>query len=128
MKSFEQRKRGGVDPVRLLGKRIILIGLLLVLGISAKAVWAIYVKSTEAAQKEVRAEVRVQSLEMREAELRADIARLHTERGQQDQLREQYEFAKKGEGLIVIVDERPEEPAPEPEFPSFEWFKGRFGW
>lgn len=126
MRGFEQRKRGGMDPVRLLGRRLILIGLFALLFVSGRAVWVMYEKSRDASQKEARAESRVGSLEVRESQLRANIAYLHTERGQEEKLRQEYELAKEGEGLIVIVEERPEPPPPPPTFPSIEWFKGRF--
>ena len=96
------------DPVRLFGKRLIVLGLLALVVLAIGGVWNAYQKERESAALRTRAEVQLDDLTKRHAQLNADIANLQTDRGREEVLREQYALAAQGEGLIVIVEPQQE--------------------
>jgi cell division protein FtsB len=98
------------DPVRLFWRRLLLLGLFVLVVASALGVWSAYGKEQESAQLRHDAEAQLQDLTTRQAQLQTDIGKLQTDRGKEEVLREQYALAGKGEGLIVIVDPTPTEP------------------
>ena len=96
------------DPVRLFGKRLIVLGLLALVVLAIGGVWNAYQKERESAALRTRAEVQLDDLTKRHAQLSSDIANLQTDRGREEVLREQYALAAQGEGLIVIVEPQQE--------------------
>ncbi|MCR4325532.1 MAG: hypothetical protein NUV59_01880 [Patescibacteria group bacterium] len=120
------RQRG--DPVRLLGRRL-LLGFLIALTVAAGfGVWNTYKKEREAAELMREAQIQADDLAQREAQLTRDIADLESERGKEAALRQQYALAAKGEGLIVIVD-RPAQPQQTASSSAFvEWLHQTFPW
>ena len=123
MERFVQRR----DPLRLLGKRLLLVLLFLLVIVAISGVWKAYHKQQESALLRKEAEVQLADLAKRKAQLETDIAKLNTPRGMEDALREQYRLAKSGENLIVIVD--PSAPAPIQATSSMmDWLKNPFTW
>lgn len=107
-------------------RRLAAVGLLLVLAIGVRGVWGVYKKAQESHELRVEAEAKLNDLKQREAELRADISLLSTDRGVEEQLRERYDLAKDNEGVVVIVE--PPAPPTEPRPTGFQKFKGWFSW
>lgn len=98
------------DPVRLIVRRLVLI-LLLVLVVGAlSAMWDVYKKERDSRVLRDQAEAQLQNLTLQEERLTAEISRLETARGKEELLRENYEMAREGEQLIIII----EPPAPAP--------------
>ena len=95
------------DPVRLLWQRIFLMVLFIAVFIAAGGVWKIYGKDQESLQQRREAEAQLKELTNRKDRLTANIHALDSDRGKEEALRSQYEIGKDGEGLIVIVDEKP---------------------
>jgi cell division protein FtsB len=122
MHRFEQRR----DPTRLIWRRIIAALLLVIFLIGIRGVWGVYKKEQESRILRIEAETKLNDLQQREAELRAHISTLRTDRGMEEQLRERYDLAKEDEGVIVIVE--PPAPPPEPRPTTFQKFKGWFTW
>ncbi len=92
------------DPVRLFVRRLgLLFLLILVLG-AASAVWDVYKKERDSRVLREQAETQLYNLTMQEERLTTEIARLETARGQEEMLRENYELAKEGENLIIIIE------------------------
>ncbi len=91
------------DPVRLFGRRLILVGLAVLVVAVASGVWSAYHKQKESAALRTQAEAQLRDLSQRQTQLNSDIAKLETDRGKEEVLREQYALAAKGEGLIVIL-------------------------
>ena len=92
------------DPIRILGRRILLILLAMLVVSALWALWDIFRKNMEATQLRAEAEGRLADLESQQAKLEADIEELETNRGMEAALRQQYAVAGAGEGLIVIVE------------------------
>ena len=95
------------DPVRLLWQRLMLLGMFLVLFVAVGGVWKIYLKDQESLLQRREAEAQLKELSDRKDRLTADVHSLDSDRGKEEALRSQYQIGKDGEGLIVIVDQKP---------------------
>lgn len=95
------------DPVRLLWRRVMLVVLGMVFFASLGAAWGIHGKLQESATMRHEAEVHLSDLRKRFDALDASVRALDSTRGQEEVMRDTYDVGKPGEGLIVIVDERP---------------------
>lgn len=115
------------DPVRLFGRRLILLGLSALIVLSAMGVWSAYQKEKESRLLRKEAEMQLGDLSQRQEQLDADIANLETDRGKEQVLREQYALAARGEGLIVIVDTPPVAPT-RATSSLVDWLKRTFTW
>ena len=73
----------------------------------AHSAWGMYQKSRDAGDKRDAALERLTELEARERELSSDIARLSTNRGVEEEIRDRFMVAKDGEKVIIVSD--PEE-------------------
>lgn len=109
MRTFEKRE----DPIRLMRRRLIILVLLALVFVGVRGVWGVYKKEQESRALRSETELQLAALKTRESDLRRDMAALKSERGIEEVLREEYELAKEGEGVIVIVD--PSEPSKQPE-------------
>jgi len=98
------------DPVRLFGKRLVIVGLAVLAVVASWGVWGAYTKERESAALRTQAELRLADLQARQTQLKADILNLQTDRGMEEALREQYALAGKGERMIVIVEPPKSEP------------------
>jgi len=52
------------------------------------------------------AEAKVAELEAQKTKFESDIAKLSTDEGKEESIRERFPVAKAGEGLIVVVDDK----------------------
>lgn len=80
-----------------------LVGFFVLVVAAGSGVWNAYHKQKESAALRAQAEAQLSDLTKRQAQLNSDIAKLETDRGKEEVLRDQYALAAKGEGLIVIV-------------------------
>ncbi len=101
------------DPVRLFARRVGLLALFIVVLMALSALWDVYKKERESRILKNQAEAQLYNLSMQEDHLNAEIARLETARGKEEMLRQNYELAKEGESMIMII-EPPEAPRQEP--------------
>lgn len=115
------------DPVRLFGRRLILLGLFVLIIVASTGAWGAYQKERESYALRQEAEMQLDDLSQRQAQLDTDIASLETNRGKEQVLREQYALAARGEGLIVIVDTPPVAPT-HATSSLVDWFKRTFTW
>jgi len=122
MAQYQQKR----DPMRLMWRRLIAAGLLILIALTLRGVWGVYQKSKESAVLRQEAEAKLSDLEGRESLLRGEISALKTDRGIEGELRQRYDLAAEGEGVIVIVD--PPIPPPEPRPTAFQKFKSFFSW
>ena len=96
--------------VRLLWRRLGTTALFVLVVVAISGVWSVYQKERESFQLRSEAESQYNMLSQQRVQLQGDIANLETDRGKEAALRQQYAVGKKGEGLIVIVDQRPDAP------------------
>ncbi len=68
-----------------------------------KATWRTYVKWAESRQTAQEAVARFESEQARAERVGADIERLGTERGLEEELRNNFQVGKPGEGVIILV-------------------------
>jgi cell division protein FtsB len=104
MRELEQRRH----PIYVLSLRFFTVVLLLVAFVLIKGVWGIYNKERGTYSGRAQAEKELLDIENRETSLRAEIARLRSPQGVEEALRQQFDMAKEGERVIVIVDRAPE--------------------
>ncbi|MDO8514198.1 MAG: hypothetical protein Q7S50_01490 [bacterium] len=115
------------DPVRLFGKRLLLVALFVGVIVAIGGAWSAYKKERESRALRVEAEAQLRDFSERQAQLDSDIANLQTDRGMEGVLREQYALAARGEKLIVIVEPQKPEPIEAP--PSvLQWLHRVFPW
>jgi cell division protein FtsB len=84
-------------------KPTILVLALLTL-ITARSAFGMYQKSKEAIAKRDKATAELQALKSRQEELDQDIARLGSERGQEEEILDRFMVAKEGENVIIVAD------------------------
>lgn len=89
---------------RILISRL-LIGVLSIMFVSTLiGTWGVYEKASLAREQKRLAERELLELEARQADLQAKLGALKTERGQEEEIRQRFSVAKKGESVVVIVD------------------------
>jgi cell division protein FtsB len=121
MTNWKDRK----DPARLFTRRVGIAALVLLVVFAAAAVWNVYEKERESRALRLQVEGQLEDLRAREAKLNVDIAKLETDRGLEEALRDQYEVAKAGERLLIIVE--PATAAPARATSSvLQWFRDTF--
>ena len=86
----------------------VLIGLLLVIAVVGKSTWSVYQKARESAANLQEAQKQLQVVADRQSALQAQVERLSTKRGIEEEVRSKFQVAKKGEEVAVIVSVTPE--------------------
>ena len=92
------------DPVRLLGRRLLIVVLATLVVAALFGVWGAFKKERESGALRATAERQLSDLSQRQSQLDSNIAKLETARGKEEVLRNQFALAGKGEGVIVIVN------------------------
>ena len=114
------------DSLKLWGRRLLIVFLFVLALFVGGGVWSVYHKEIEAKANGQAAAAALADLKKRQTQLQSDIAKLKTNSGVEAALRQQYEFGRDGEGLIVIVDTHAPPTPPKAAFPSLQWFKDTF--
>lgn len=81
-----------------------MIVLLVILFFLLKAVWRVYEKEALTRDNLAKTAAIYESLEARRSSLSAEINRLKTEAGQEEEIREKYGLVRPGEEVIVMVN------------------------
>ena len=113
------------DPIKLLWRRLITLGLCIVAVLTMWAVFGVYWKDRESRNLRSLAELQLKDLSDRQAALAASIKALDTARGKEQALRGAYQVGREGEGLVVIVDETPAPNTPATTSPK-QWLQKLF--
>ncbi len=100
MREFAEKRRWQ----KILYSRASLAALLVVLFFVAKGTWGVYQKEAESGRNLEAATRELNKVSVRKELLTANITRLRTERGAEEEIRNRFRVAKPGEELIVIVD------------------------
>lgn len=111
------------DPVRLFVRRLGLLFLLVIVLGALSTLWDVYKKERDSRVLREQAEAQLQNLTLQEVHLTSEIGRLETKRGQEELLRENYEMAKHGEQLIIIIDPPQPEPLPATTTDMMRWMR-----
>lgn len=72
-------------------------------------VWGVHTKEHETRAKRIESAAELEALEQRATALEAEIDKLSTPRGQEEEIRQKFEVAREGEEVIVILDPEEEE-------------------
>ncbi len=99
----------------------VLAVLTIVIVFFAISIFDIAKKSIDTKRNRDIAFARITELREKEMNLKADIAKLETESGREDIIRDKFRAVKEGEGLIVITDDPSAEAAPTPEEKKGIW-------
>ena len=99
---------------RVLYSRGVIVAVLVLLILVAKAAWSVYTKESESRRRLDSAAADLVALQSREKKLRENIDRLKTPEGMEAQIREQFQVAKPGERMVVLVDEKKDDKANAP--------------
>ena len=94
------------------------------------ALWAVlgvFQKERDSKTLREEAELQLKDLEKREIALRARIASLETQRGQEAALRDAYGVGKEGEAMVQIVD-KPATSTENTQPEKIGWFQRIFWW
>lgn len=94
--------------MRLLWRRLGIVALFILVLVALSGVWNVYQKERESRALRRQAETQYATLSQQQGQLETDIASLQTLRGKEAALRQQYAVGKQGEGLIIIVDPKPQ--------------------
>ena len=120
MREFQQRKR--------LKRRIYsipaLILLLIFLGLVIDGTWKVFQKERESRANLTRVQSQLATLQERNGTLSADVARLKTEQGTEEEIRSKYEVSKPGEEVLVIVDKDAAATTSPPQNVFQRWWSG----
>lgn len=124
MRNFQ--KKGGILHFLQSMPVLILLGFAMIF--FAYSMIGLVGKVRETAKNKKIAEDQVTELQKNKEKLNLDIAKLNTNQGVEESIREKFGLVKEGEGMIVIVDDK-NPPEGEAEFESagfFSFFKNLF--
>ena len=124
MRSFQQKRSW--KNVIYSKPVLVILGILLL--VFSWAVFRLMAKMQVTKENRIMAENKVAELRKEKEKLTTDIAKLETETGIEESIRYKFGWAKEGEGLIVILDEKKTEEASKKESGGFlnffrNWFK-----
>lgn len=114
MRDFQRKRK----IRKMLYSRGVILGVFLLLVLVSKATWGLYDKERESRRNLDRVEADLLALTLREEQLTKDIARLRTPEGIESEIREQFQVAKPGESMVVLVEDKSEPMEQEGEDPS----------
>ena len=97
---LQDRKRW----TKLLNSPFVAILLLAVVIILGRGVYGVYKKDSLARINANEARGRLDELEARKSALDAEVKRLSTDRGVEEELRKKFQVVKPGENMVIIVD------------------------
>lgn len=102
MKEYQRKKK----IRRFLYSRLALCVLLALILLIGKATWSVHNKERESAKNLHRATEELAALEARQTSLTEKIERLKTPEGVEAEIREQFQVAKPGERMVVVVEDK----------------------
>ena len=102
MKEYQRKRHKG----RFLYSRVILLVLLVVFAFLLKAVWGAYGRERENTVDFERTQNELTALQARAATVEEKLMRLKTPEGIEAEIREQFQVAKPGEKMVVVVPDK----------------------
>lgn len=92
----------------LYSKPVLLILLIAILFVG-RAAWSMFAKSQETEENLARAQRELSELQSRAAHLESELEKFEREDGVETEIRERFNVAKEGEGVIILYDEQRDE-------------------
>lgn len=80
--------------------------LLIVSVLLVNATFKVYVKNNNAVEKNEKVKAQITELEERKRKLEAELARLQTQNGIEEEIREKFNMQKPGEQVLTIVENK----------------------
>ena len=108
MREFERKKK----IYRIFYSKVTLLILLILLAISIKSTWNIYKKYKESKEYIQHSRQELTLVTERQKELESKVEELHTEKGIEKEIRTNFNVAKEGEQVIIIVPDESKEEVP----------------
>ena len=102
----------------------VLVFLFVVFCFLADKVFVLYQKESDVREKATEASANLSSLEAREKILEKKVDFLKTERGKEQEMRSRFMVGKAGEGVIMVVDEKPTTTGETNGMPKYSWWSG----
>jgi cell division protein FtsB len=109
-------------------RRLMLVGLFILVIIAASGVWNIFQKDQQSIVLKRQAQAQLADLSTQQDQLNASIAELETERGKEAALRQQYSVGDPGEGMVMIVEPATSAPAVATSTSFQKWVHNTFSW
>lgn len=122
MDFYEKRKLK-----RILYSKITLIILAIIVILLFRSVWGMYEKERNTRILRAKQTQELNELKGREEALRAEIERLSTEQGVEEEIRSKFDVGKDGEEVIVIIDDSKKDETEQKITPKSFWQK-LFSW
>lgn len=85
-----------------------IVVLLVILFFLLSSVWDVFKIENDTRAKRAERNSVLSELEERNGVLSAEVSRLKTDRGVEEEIRSKFEVSKKGEGVVVIIDKETE--------------------
>ena len=101
MRNLQERKR----IRQILYSPVLSFALLIILAMVLNGVYGVYKKDQIASSNRIDADKKLASLKDRRDRLGGEIAKLNTDRGIEEELRNKFQITKKGEGVLILVDD-----------------------
>lgn len=105
---IKKHNKRRISANTVFSSHMVLGGLLLVVAFLGNATWNVYRTYHDARVRELRTKDELSALVLREEHLVGEIARLNTENGREEEMRERFGVGKEGEHLIVITKKESE--------------------
>lgn len=102
MLEFQEKRR----VKRLIYSKLTLVVLLIIVGLLINGVWGVYKKRQITQNNLEKTTISFNNLKDREKVLTAEIERLNTDNGIEEEIREKYGLIKPGEEVIMIIDKK----------------------
>ncbi len=124
MRSFQKEGR----LKHLMQSKLFLIFLGIVILAFFYNIFSLVEKMDETTKNKQLVENKIIELEQSKEKLNSDINKLKTERGVEESIREKFGFAKEGENMILVVDDKnaPQTDKNEDSGGFFSWLKNLF--
>ena len=104
---------------RILYSKAMLGALSILFFFALSAVWGVYEKYHEAKRNKDTARAEQESMTERVRSLESEVTLLKTDRGIEKKIREEFGFAKEGEGVILIIPDEARTESPHEQDKSF---------
>jgi cell division protein FtsB len=102
MREFQEKKRFR----KILYSKGTVLGLCILILFFGHATWNVYKKQAESAANALQAQNALQKLEERQKVLDAELKKLNSEEGIEEEIRSKFGVSKPGEQILIIIEDK----------------------